>query len=63
MAFVADLSTTKSEREANKITVERLEREIIGLGGKDADHSNNSSDLDVIRQVVEDIHNQNHIIL
>ena len=56
----ADLATAKAEREADKLTVERLEREIIGLGGKDVDHSNNSSELAVMRQVLEDIQNQNH---
>ena len=55
-----DIVTSKDDRESYNFTVERLEREIIGLDGKYVDHGNNSSELAVMRQVLEDIQNQNH---
>ena len=58
MELMADLSTSKAEREYEKLTVERLEREIIGLDGKYVGNSNNSSDMAVTRQVLEDTHNR-----
>ena len=54
---MADTATTKAYREAYKPTLERLKREIIGLGWKGCV---NSSDLDVMIQVMEVIQNQNH---
>ena len=59
---MADIATTKSDRESDKLTLKKLEREIISLGGKDVDWSNNSSELAVMIQVLEDIQNQNHSI-
>ena len=47
-----DIVTSKDDRESYNFTVERLEREIIGLDGKYVDHGNNSSELAVMRQVL-----------
>ena len=38
---MADIATCKAEREADNLTVEWLEREIIGLGGKYVYYSDN----------------------
>ena len=62
MELTVNLAITKSYMEADKLKVEQLKIRIIGLGGKDVNHSNISSDMDVMRQVLEDIQNQNHII-
>ena len=62
MELMADIATVKSERESEMLTVEQLEREVIGLSGKDIDQSNNSYDLAVTRQLMEEIYNHNHII-
>ena len=60
MELMAYIATAKDETEYDKLTVERLERKNFGLGGKDVDNSNNSYDIYIVRQVLEDIHNQNH---
>ena len=49
MSYIGNI---RPEREAKKLILERLEREIIGLGGEDVDHSNNLSALAVMRQVL-----------
>ena len=57
MKLMADLSTSKAEREYEKLAVERLEREIIILGWKGLF---NSSDISIMRKFMEVIQNQNH---
>ena len=59
---MSDIATAKAEREPDNLTVERLELDIIALGGKDVYHNNNSSDMAVMIQVQENIQNQNHIL-
>ena len=46
---MADIVTKKYDREADNLTVEWLEREVIGLGVKDIDQINNSYGLVVMR--------------
>ena len=41
MELISDLVTTKFERESDKLTVERLEKEIIRLGGNNINQINN----------------------
>ena len=62
MEMMADLATPKSDRESDKLPVERLQNAMISLCGKGVDQSNNSSALAVMRFVLDKIHNHNHII-
>ena len=59
MELMADLENSKSDREYDKLIVGLLNREIIRLGWKGCV---NSSDIDVMRQVMELIQNHNHSI-
>ena len=60
MYFMDDLTTAKSEIEADNITVEQSECDIIGLCRNDVGRSNNSYELAVMIQFLEYIQNQNH---
>ena len=59
MEFIADLATTKADREADKLSEERLEHEINGLGWKTCV---NSYELAVMRKLMEFNQNQNYIL-
>ena len=55
MEFMANIGTTKVSKEYVKLTVEQFEFKIMDLGAWDVDNGNNTSGMDLMIHVVEDI--------
>ena len=54
-----ELTAFKAEQKTDKVTIERLERDLIGLRGCDANHIKVATEVESLRQSLDKAQNEN----